>query len=95
MTDGKSILSGPVLIEHMAQEQKPLEMSRLQKASVVGDITTYTKNKCGCVVDCKKLTCLTCHNPRKEAMKLNGNRYKSLLETSVMLMWYNGEGAGV
>lgn len=95
MTDGKSILSGPVLIEHTAQEQKHLEMSRLQKAPVVGDTATYTRYQCVRVFNCKTLTWRTCRSPHKEAVKLNGDQYKSFLQTSVMLMWYNGEGSGV
>lgn len=48
MTDGKSILSGPVLIEQMAGEQKHLEtMLRLMKALEVENTTTYTGQSTG------------------------------------------------
>ena len=42
MTDGKSIISGPVLIEHTAGEQKHLEMSSFPKALAVEDAPTHT-----------------------------------------------------
>lgn len=68
MTDGKSMLSSPVLVEHMAGEHKHLEMSRLLKAHTSRSTGTNTEHtgKMG-VVDRKKLTRLTCHRPSKES----------------------------
>lgn len=42
VTDGKSILSSPLLTEHMAGEEKHLETPRHLKATVAEDTATYS-----------------------------------------------------
>lgn len=47
MTDGKSIVSGLVLIEHMAGEQKHLVVSRHLKALIVEATAANTRQSTG------------------------------------------------